>query len=283
MAGCGGGGGSTPTAEPPPPSFATRTTLRAPTPFVEAGQAVTLEVVLFTPPAPGPHPLVLFHHGSTGNGDDPSLFAATFVNEPVARFFAQRGWVVAFPQRRGRGASGGLYDEGFEPDRSRYSCRQGPAFAGLERALADADAALDFVRTLPGVDASRIVVAGHSRGGLLAVVQAGRRVDAVGGALNFVGGWLGEGCADATLVNRESFVRGAPARGSSLWLYARADPFYSIAHSQANFEAFVAAGGRGSFHVDDRAPGLNGHLHLNDAATWGPRVDAWLAALRSSP
>jgi dienelactone hydrolase len=164
--------------------------------------------------------------------------------------------------------------------RAGYSCRQGPAYAGIERASADADAALDFVRALPQVDASRIVVAGHSRGGLLAIVQAGRRPEALRGAINFVGGWLGEGCEDAALVNRSSFARGAPAPEPSLWLYARGDRFYSIEHSEANFAAFLAAGGRGSFHVDERAPGLEGHFHVNDAATWGPRADAWLAALR---
>jgi dienelactone hydrolase len=276
VAGCSGAG---PGGKGPGPGAAVvagRTTLRAPTPFVEGALAVTLEVVLYVPPAPGPHPALVFHHGSTGNGDDPAAFAVTVVNEAVAEFFTARGWAVAFPQRRGRGASGGLYDEGFEPDRSRYSCREGPAVMGLERALADADAALDFVRTLPAIDPHRVRVAGHSRGGLLAVVQAARRPDAVRGSLNFVGGWLGEGCIDAALVNTSSFARGAGAAGRSLWLYARNDPYYSVGHSQAGFDAFRAAGGQGDFRVYERAPGLSGHGLPNDSYLWGADVEAWL-------
>ena len=60
-------------------------------------------------------------------------------------FFNKRGWIVAFPQRRGRGKSGGLYDEGFTPDRSEYSCDPEFSLPGLERALTDMDAAADYL------------------------------------------------------------------------------------------------------------------------------------------
>lgn len=290
-AGCGGGGGGAEAATAPAPPacasasawngsrcepFATRVTERAATPFAEAGTPVTLEVVIFEPLAAPPHPLVVFHHGSTGNGDNPAAFRVTTVNEAVARFFAARGWAVAFPQRRGRGTSGGLYDEGFEPDRSRYSCRQELALPGVERALQDADAALEHLRTRPGVDASRIVLAGHSRGGILAIAQAGRRPDAVRGAVNFVGGWLGEGCVDAVAVNRTAFVLGAASPHPTLWLYAAGDSFYSLGHSRANFAAFTGAGGRGSFLEFARAAGLEGHFLPDDPPVWGVDVDRYL-------
>ena len=84
-----------------------RTVERAPTPFVESGRAVTLEVVIYKPQGPGPHPAVIFNHGSTGDGNDPSQFRITYTNEAIARFFADRGWLVAFAQRRGRGAGRG--------------------------------------------------------------------------------------------------------------------------------------------------------------------------------
>lgn len=256
--------------------YATRTGVRVPTPFVEAGTAVSLEVVLFRPLTIGPYPLVVFHHGSTGNGDDPSAFRRTYANETVARFFVARGWMVAFPQRRGRGASDGLYDEGFLPDRSRYSCLRDPALAGAERALQDADAALRHLLASTGVDPSRVLLAGHSRGGILAVAQAGRFPVPVGGVLNFSGGWLGEGCADAIAVNRDLSARGGSAPAASLWLYADADPFYSLEHSRANFAAYRAAGGSGTFLAYARAPGLDGHFLVDDAALWSADVAAFL-------
>jgi len=259
--------------------FATRLSERAPTPFTETGSAVTLEVVLFRPLGAGPFPTVMFNHGSTGNGDDPSQFTRTYVNEAVARAFTERGWMVAFPQRRGRGASGGLYDEGFTPDRSRYSCLSGPALAGVERALTDLDAAVDYLKSRNDVDASRLIAAGTSRGGILAVAHAGRRPADYFGVLNFVGGWIGEGCADAVPVNRATFVRGAAHPGTMLWLYGEADSFYSVAHSRGSFDAFTAAGGRASFLVRSRASGLDGHFIANDPALWSADLDAWLRAL----
>ena len=259
--------------------FAVRTEERAATPFVEGGRPVTLEVVIFRPLTPGPHPALLFNHGSTGNGDDPSAFRLTYVNEGIARYFAERGWLVAFPQRRGRGASDGTYDEGFEPDRSRYSCSKAPALAGLERALQDADAALLHLQRHPAVDASRMAAGGWSRGGILALAHAGRRPDAFLGVVNFVGGWIGEGCIDSVAVNRPTFAASAAFRGPTHWIYAHGDSFYSIAHSQANFDAFAAAGGLGQFLVYTRAPGLNGHFVINDPPLWGADLGGFLARL----
>ena len=95
---------------------------RIPTPFIENGQPVTLEVVIFRPPGVGPFPTLVFLHGSTGQGNNPALFSYTYAPENLSRYFNDRGWMVVYPQRRGRGKSGGLYDEGFNAQRSRYSC-----------------------------------------------------------------------------------------------------------------------------------------------------------------
>jgi dienelactone hydrolase len=262
--------------------FATRSIVRAPTPFVEGGQAVELEVVLYTPPGTGPFPTVMFNHGSTGNGSDPSLFTLTFQSESVARFFAERGWLTAFPQRRGRGASGGLYDEGFTPNRSGYSCEQAIALAGATRALTDLDAAVDYLRGRADVDTTRMLAAGTSRGGILAIAHTARRPEVYLGAINFVGGWLGEGCGDFAIVNRTLFEQGAGFAGPSIWLYANNDTFYSLTHSQANFTAYTNAGGLGSFEIFTRAAGLNGHFLHNDAALWSADLGAWID-LQSPP
>ena len=257
-------------------AFAVRTVERAPTPFVESGSAVTLEVVLYKPLGPGPYPAVMFNHGSTGNGDDPSQFRVTYTNEAIARFFAGRGWLVAFPQRRGRGASDGLYDEGFTPDRSRYSCLAVPSLAGFERALLDVDAAASYIAARSDVDATRMLSAGTSRGGILAIVHAAERPDLFDGAVNFVGGWLGEGCEDSVVVNRPTFARGGRFPGTTIWLYGDNDTFYSLSHSRANFDAFVGAGGTGSFRIYTRAPSLNGHFIVNDPPLWTDDLDTFV-------
>ncbi len=275
LAACGGGSNGDP--EPPPGTMIVSSE-RASTPFVEQGQAVFLEVVIYKPPGSGPFPTVVFNHGSTGFGNDPALFTVTYTHEALARFFVDRGWLVAFPQRRGRGRSGGIYDEGFEPDRSRYSCRAEYSLPGVDHALADIDAAVDYLRSRSDVDTTRMLSGGISRGGILAIAHAARRPDVFRGAFNFVGGWLGEGCVDAALVNRSTFVRGAAFPIDSLWMYGENDSFYSIAHSRASFDAFVAAGGQAEFQVYRRAAGADGHFIVDDVALWASDVDRYVRA-----
>jgi dienelactone hydrolase len=177
--------------------------------------------------------------------------------------------------------SDGLYDEGFTADRSRYSCEQAPASAGLERALQDAAAVTDHLRARADIDPARVLVGRVSRGGLLAAVHMAQRPGVYRAALNFVGGWLGEACVDAVAVNRDSFVRAAVAPQPALWLYAENDPFYSVMHSRANHDAFAAAGGRGPFKLYRRAdPGRSGHDLLDEPALWqADRESFVLAAL----
>jgi hypothetical protein len=61
-----------------------------------------------------------------------------------------------------------------------------------------------------------------------------------------------------------------------LWLYALNDPFYSVAHSRTNFNAFVVAGGKGLFHVLATPPGQDGHHILSLTGLWGPVVEDFL-------
>ena len=260
-------------------AYGVRIDERAATPFVEDGQPVELEVVMFHPFGPGPYPTVMFNHGSTGDGSDPSRFTITTYSETVAKFFVDRGWMVAFPQRRGRGQSDGLYDEGFNANRTFYSCQRDVTLAGAERAIADLDAAVDWLRLRADVDTTRMLVSGASRGGVLSVVHVARRPDVYLGAVNFVGGWLGEGCGDYLEVNRTLFVEGADFPGETLWLYGNSDSFYSVAHSRSNYDAYTSAGGLGEFNVYTRAPGLNGHFLTNDPQLWGGDVDAYVDRL----
>jgi dienelactone hydrolase len=296
LSACGGGGsgGGSPRIPEPPADpcgpgetseggaclvFADVFEERATTPFVEDGQPVTLQVVLYKPLTGERHPTLVFHHGSTGNGSNPALFGLTFTSESVAKYFVDRGWMVAFPQRRGRGTSDGLYDEGFKPDRSSYSCEENLALNGAERALDDLDAITDWLRNRADVDTTRMLVGGTSRGGILSVPHVARRPDVYLGAINFVGGWLGEGCGDYRSVNLSLFVEGAGFPGPTIWLYGANDSFYSLPYSRTNFDAYTVAGGLGEFQEYTRAPGLNGHFLINDPELWDDALDRFIEGL----
>jgi dienelactone hydrolase len=259
-------------AAPIPPGRSSRD---VPLPLGAGGAPVRLRFLFQRPAGPGPYPLLVMHHGSTGRGNDPSLFGNTSFPTPLAEAFAAGGWLVAAPQRRGRGGSQGRYEEGLSPAGSGYSNLPVEANAGFARALADAQAATDWLLARPEVDAGRVVLAGQSRGGILALVQAAEAPPpGLKGTLNFVGGWLG-GAFDPNNVNAELFRRaGSQARAPALFLYGERDPFYSIAFRRSNFATFEAAGGRGGFEAFElpAASGRNGHSVIWVPSVWGPSV-----------
>lgn len=247
---------------------------------IEDGRPVQLEAVVFRPSGNGPFPLAVVNHGSTGRGSDPRIFGQTWTAPALAEFLTWRGWLVAFPQRRGRGRSGGLYDEGFNADRTRgYTCKRKRSLAGADRALADVDAAVEALKQRPDVRAGPVLVLGQSRGGILAVAYAGLHPGKVRGSINFVGGWVGEGCRNAVAVNRTLMNKGAAFPQPTLWFYGENDPYYALEHSRGNFEAFRAAGGRGRF-FGFRVPGGNGHGVIQFPKLWAAEVDGYLGKMK---
>ena len=253
-----------------------RTSERVPTGVFEHGEQITLEMVTFKPAGLGPFPTLVFNHGSTGTGNDPSLFTSTVTSPALAKHFNDRGWMVVFPQRRGRGKSGGLYDEGFDPDRSQYSDDPRYALPGFDHALVDVGCVAEYLLARADVDRERLLIGGHSRGGFLALAFAGVRAEIFGGVLNFVGGWVDEQGPASEMINPMIARRGATFPGPTVWLYAESDPFYSVAHSRKNFHAFEAAGGQGQFHLLETLPGQDGHHILSLTGLWGPVVDSFL-------
>lgn len=250
------------------------------TDLIEDGKPIRLEAVIFKPPGAGPFPLAVINHGSTGAGTNPTLFTETWFAVGLAEFLNERGWMVAFPQRRGRGKSDGVYDEGFSAERAKgYTCGAARSLAGAERALVDVEAAIAALHRRPDVAPSRILIGGESRGGVLAVAYSGTHPDQIGGVLNFVGGWLGEGCTTAKVVNENLFERGARFREPMLWLYGRSDPYYSMPHSQDNFAAFRRAGGQGTFLEFD-VPRGNGHALMGYTQLWSAATSNYLNALK---
>lgn len=250
--------------------------IRIPTTLTEDGTSVALEAVLYKPAGDGPFPTLVFNHGSTGDGNNPAAFTETSAEPNIGRWFTERGWMVVFPQRRGRGKSGGRYAEGLEADGSGYSIRPEISLPGVDRALTDIDAVVDWLGKQPEADTDRMLIGGQSRGGILAVAFAGTRPKVFSGAINFVGGWMGDGLPATQEINRTVFVRGAPSAVSTLWLYADQDPFYGLDHSRSNFDAFTAAGGMGEFHVLPVKPAQDGHGVISDSSLWSDLVDAFV-------
>ncbi len=256
---------------------------RAPTEWVENGKAVSLEVIIYKPPGPGPFPTLMFNHGSTGSDANPAYFKTSYTAGSLAFYFNERGWIVAFPQRRGRGKSDGLYDEGLEPGGPGYSCTPEIALRGLERALQDLDAAVKYLKGRPDVDSKQMLIGGQSRGGILSIVYAGTRPEHFNGAINFVGGWIGERCSETEAINTVTFKRGAGFKKPTLWLYGENDSCFSLVHSKKNFDAFITAGGKGVFLTYSLGIAKDGHKLLYKQNLWREAVDEFIKNLKIVP
>ncbi len=100
----------------------------------------------------------------------------------------------------------------FRVDRSQgYTCDPKQSLPGADRALTDIAAAVEVLRRRPDVARQPILMAGISRGGILSIAYAGMHPGEVAGVINFVGGWMGEGCPNASEINGTLFKRGVPA------------------------------------------------------------------------
>jgi dienelactone hydrolase len=152
-----------------------------------------LKAFLWKPGGPGPFPAVLFNHGSGGtDAAHTAGLAITEAAERLAPLFLKHGYALLYLFRRGQGLSA---DEGpFMQDvlQREEAAKGKEARQHLQFILVTTDhlddvtAALSFLKTVPGVDARRIAVAGHSFGGQLTLLAA-ERDRTVRAAVTFAG------------------------------------------------------------------------------------------------
>jgi dienelactone hydrolase len=239
------------------------------------GRRLTLEATLYRPPGDGPHPVLLFNHGSTGGG----AVAPTVTLRPsrLAPFFVARGFAVLAPMRRGRGASEGEHAEW------EGSCDAAVLGSGLARAIEDVEATMAFLRAAPWAEPGRVLIGGQSRGGLLSVAYAAERPGRALAVINFAGGWTTSNCDwSGRSFNEPTFASaGGRARVPMLWLYAERDRYYSDEAIQRYHRVFAAAGGVATFHLFP-AIGGDGHRLVDRADIWPPAVDDFLKRLNLS-
>jgi dienelactone hydrolase len=233
--------------------------------------------------------VVLYSHGSTASwtrspkeqGDAPPV--------SVLRFFLSRGYTVVAPMRRGRGESSGTYVEECPVYAGRCSPADQVALGdrALREALQDTHAVIDQIvyRIVP--HGSKIVAAGHSRGGFLSLILAGERPQIVKGVVNFAGGWqaMNDRVTPEDHKHRVE-VQTVPlslaakqAKAPSIWIYADRDPFYNEAGRQAILKAWRDAGGKAEYIFVTEHALPNPHAIPTNAAYWESQLDRFLKSL----
>ena len=136
-----------------------------------------LKGYFWKPAGRGPFPVILFHHGS-GAGDPQHTAGRTIAEaaSDLAPVFLKHGYAFFYLCRRGQGLSA---DQGpFTQDLLKQAETKGTdarrrlhyqLITGSQ--LDDALAGLTFLKAAPAVDPKRIVIVGHSFGGMLTLLS----------------------------------------------------------------------------------------------------------------
>lgn len=221
---------------------------------------------------PGKHPLALLTHGTASNPTDRDQVTSwRFL--PQALWFARRGYVALVVVRRGYGHSGGEIDSRMGGCGTHGSFGEAAA-AGVE----DLKAAARYAAKLAEVDASTIISAGVSTGGLLQAALSAEPMPGLKAAINFAGGRGGDGkghnCDLGALV--DTFHRfGKHNKIPMLWIYAENDKWFPPQMAKAFDEAFKKGGGDDQF-VMMPPDGEDGHHLFYHSAKWSPVVEDFL-------
>jgi dienelactone hydrolase len=132
--------------------------------FVNERAGIRFHGTLTLPPGPGPHPAAVLVTGagcqdrdeSLGPGPDPFFKPFLIIADALTR----RGIAVLRWDDRGWGQTGGSVLDSTSED-----------------SASDALAAIRFLRQRPGIDASRVGIAGHSEGGMVALIAGSWQPD----------------------------------------------------------------------------------------------------------
>jgi len=221
---------------------------------------------VYRPTGAGPFPAILYNHGSEPDPDRP---------QPLAKFFTANGYVFFAPHRRGRPPSGGRHERELAeqtppPERDR-------AFvAELESQVDDVLAGLAWLSRQPYVDPKRIVVAGHSLGGVETLLVAARETP-LRAALSLgagIGGW------DTNPILKQRMLDAASTVTIPV-LILQAENDYALP-APALGEAMARAGRRGRVKVYPPVGSSHREGHAGFTLSTGIWGDEALAFLRES-
>jgi dienelactone hydrolase len=227
---------------------------------------LTLHGFLYRPAGDGPFPAVVFNHGSEAMPGD---------RRDEAVYYVPHGFVLFVPHRRGQGRSS---------DAGEYVGRLSDGARIVDELVAQSDdviAAVEYVHSLPYVDASRVAVAGCSFGGIVSLFAAerGTGIEAV---VDFAGGAM----MWARTPELQARMKQAARAARVPVLFIQAENDFDTTPSRVLSEEMRSAGkpARVRIYAPNGSTHQEGH-HLcygSEAPAWGDEVLSFLRASASA-
>jgi dienelactone hydrolase len=224
-------------------------------PFTQPdGSTLQLSSLTLSPKKSGRFPLAVLNHGSPRTDEDRIRMAPDDLLN-VGKWLVDRGYAVAIPMRRGYGHSQGVWAEGYG------SCQNPDYVSGGRASAQDIDAVIRFMQGQGFVDASHVVLMGHSAGAWGSIAAASENPPGVIAAIAFAPGRGSQAtgqCGGDALVAAAG-VFGSTTRVPSLWVYSENDHFFSPQFAKSIFDAFHATTHATAEFVHGPSCGQDGH------------------------
>lgn len=223
--------------------------------------------------------LVVINHGATNDVKQRRETRATACGD-LARFFADRGYVVAFPLRRGYGETGGALTE-----LDRTGCKSGSNLTrGGSEIAKDIGTVIKHLTSRERVSEGSTLVIGHSGGGWGVLALVSNAPKGIAGIVNISGAYLSRRglpstyCSDMHVAAAASF--GKTVTVPSLWVYVENDSYIGARVARQMHAAFARGGSKSELVVLPRFQTEGHYIFQNGTVdAWGPMMDRWLGTL----
>jgi len=246
-------------------------------PVADTGIALAGTVV--KPEGKGPFPLIVLSHGAPSGAAKRARYGY-WLKPHLLDSLIKRGYAVLVPIRRGYGATGGRFVEGYGP------CRDPNYYEGGLPAGQDIVAAVNYASTLSFVDKDNILLVGQSAGGFSSIAAASLNPKGVKGVVNFSGGRGGRPNRSPGVPchpERMAYAIGKYAKTIKvpvLWHYIENDNYFSPEIAKQWFDAFEQNGGQGKLIIQPRHRlGHNVFDSKGGESVWGPAFDQFVGEM----
>lgn len=220
---------------PPPAAAVLYRTEQMMIPMTESnGSVARLQTLVLIPQTGARFPLAVVSHGAPRKDSDRPRMAPTDLLD-VGTWLVGQGYAVAIPMRRGYGLSQGSYAEGYGP------C-QHPNFVRAGRTSAeDIEAVVRYMQGQSFVDASRVILVGHSAGAWGSIAAASEDPPGVVAAVVFAPGRASrspdEVCEGDALV-AAARIFGETTRIPVLFVDSANDHYFNVKLAKTIFGGF---------------------------------------------